>query len=47
MQSLAVLTGWPYYRGKLKFHDLKAVIHLDSSQRQNFWNIDHAILDMS
>ena len=23
-KSLAVLTGWPYYRGRLKFHDLRA-----------------------
>ena len=23
--NLAVLTGWPYYRGRLKFHDLRAV----------------------
>ena len=25
-KNLAVLTGWPYYRGRLKFHDLRAVI---------------------
>ena len=22
----AVLTGWPYYRGRLKFHDIRAVM---------------------
>ena len=25
-KKLAVLTEWPYYQGKLKFHDLRAVI---------------------
>ena len=25
-KHLAVLTGWPYYRGRLKFHDLRAVM---------------------
>ena len=25
-KKLAVLTGWPYYRGRLKFHDLMAVM---------------------
>ena len=25
-KNLAVLTGWPYYQGRLKFHDLRAVI---------------------
>ena len=23
-KNLAVLTGWPYYWGRLKFHDLRA-----------------------
>ena len=23
-KNLAILTGWPYYRGRLKFHDLRA-----------------------
>ena len=23
-KNLTVLTGWPYYRGRLKFHDLRA-----------------------
>ena len=25
-KNLAVLTGWPYYRGRLKFHDLRAIM---------------------
>ena len=25
-KRLAVLTGWPYYRGRVKFHDLRAVM---------------------
>ena len=24
--KLAVLVGWPYYQGRLKFHDLRAVM---------------------
>ena len=24
--KLAVFTGWPYYPGRLKFHDLRAVM---------------------
>ena len=24
--NLAVLTGWPYYRGRLKFHDSRAIM---------------------
>ena len=24
--NLAVLTGWPYYWGRIKFHDLRAVM---------------------
>ena len=26
LKKLAVLTGWPYYQGWLKFHDLRTVI---------------------
>ena len=25
-KKLAVLTGWPYYRGRLEFHGLRAVL---------------------
>ena len=25
-KNLAVLTGWHYYRGRLKFHDLRAIM---------------------
>ena len=25
-KNLAVLTGWPYYQGRLKFHNLRAVM---------------------
>ena len=25
-KNLAVLTGWPYYRGRLKFHYLRAIM---------------------
>ena len=25
-KNLAVLTGWPYYLGRLKFHDLRAIM---------------------
>ena len=25
-KKLAVLTGWPYYQGRLKFHDLRVVM---------------------
>ena len=25
-KNLAVLTGWSYYRGRLKFHDLRALM---------------------
>ena len=25
-KNLAVLTGWPCYRGRLKFHDLRAIM---------------------
>ena len=25
-KKLAILTGWPYYQGRLKFHDLRAVM---------------------
>ena len=25
-KSLAILTGWPYYRGRLEFHDLRALM---------------------
>ena len=31
---------WPDLKSKFTF------IHLDCTQRQSFWNIDHAILDM-
>ena len=25
-KNLAILTGWSYYRGRLKFHDLRALM---------------------
>ena len=25
-KNLAILTGWPYYRGRVKFHELRAVM---------------------
>ena len=29
-RKLAVLTGWPYYQGRFKFHDLRAVMTTDN-----------------
>ena len=25
-KNLSVLTGWPYYQGRLQFHDLRAIM---------------------
>ena len=43
-KKLAVLTGWPYYQGRLKFHDLKVLrtntLGIHRKQQMNNWNLD-------
>ena len=49
-KNLAVLMGWPYYRGRLKFHDLRAVMTNTPYSKFTFleqlfslidnWNVD-------